>query len=65
MIRHYQRGMWTIADKYAFGPFCGERVWSLRDWARNGLYRNRTNQYGRAFNIGPILFWTKGEDGSW
>lgn len=47
--------MWTIADKYAFGPYCGERLFSLRSWKSYPLFRSIDN----GFSVGPILFWKK------
>lgn len=60
MIKRFQPGMWTVADRYAFGPYCGERLFSLRSWRSSQLFRRTTN----GFSIGPILFWKK-VNGQW
>jgi len=38
---------------YHIGPFCGERIFKLRDWKRRGLF----SKVGSGFAIGPIFFW--------
>jgi hypothetical protein len=39
---------------YHVGPFCGERIFSLRDWRRRGF---KARRHGSGFYFGPIFFW--------
>jgi hypothetical protein len=42
---------------YHVGTYCGEHLFSLRDWRDNFKRYGLIRRMDDAFSIGPILFW--------